>query len=405
MQTRTPRRSIAKTLAIALALLVTALPAAASDQTPVVAVDDVYTIAPSAADLVFNPNANDSDPLDGHLITSIVPVGTPVGSLIWSDSGLYSGAQVTYTPPATETVDRWTYTVGDGYGFSDTGTITINVVTPNQLPVANNDIATTTQGAAVTTNVLANDTDADGTLNLASLTITVNGSNGTAVAAGNGTVTYTPAPSYVGLDSYTYRVCDDDTACGTATVSVTVNASPESAPPPAAVFPFGDVDAASPYRGDIAKLLAAGITNGTTASTYSPTIGTTRGQMASFIVRAGSLDPATTDFFTDDDGSFHENDINAIAAAGVTLGCAPGRFCSNEIVTRGELASFLYRHLELAPAVPDYFTDDSGSVHEEAINALAEAGIVQGYGLGLYGPSQPVTRQEMATFIVRAFGL
>ena len=171
------------------------------------------------------------------------------------------------------------------------------------------------------------------------------------------------------------------------------------------LFPFGDVDVASPYKSDIAKLLAAGITNGTTASTYSPMVGVTRGQMASFIVRAGSLDPAAKDFFTDDNGSFHENDINSIAAAGVTLGCAPGRFCSSDIVTRGELASFLYRHLGLAPAVSDYFTDDSGSVHEEAINALTAAGIVQGYGLGLFGPSQPVTRQEMATFIVRAFGL
>ena len=405
MQTRTPRRRIAATLAIALAMLVTALPAAASDQTPVVAVDDTYTIAPSAADLVFNPNANDSDPWDGHLITLIVAVGTPLGSLIWSDSGPSFAAQVTYTPPATDTVDQWTYTVADMWGFTDTGTITINVVTPNQPPVATDDTATTTQGAAVTANVLANDTDTDGTLDLASVSVTVNGSNGSAVAAGNGTVTYTPGPGYVGLDSYTYRVCDDDAACDTATVSVAVNSSPESAPPPAAVFPFVDVDVASIYKGDIAKLLAAGITNGTTASTYSPRIGMTRGQMASFMVRAGSLGPATKDFFTDDDGSFHENDTNSIAAAGVTLGCAPGRFCSSEIVTRGELASFLYRHLGLAPAVSDYFTDDSGSVHEEAINALTEAGIVQGYGLGLFGPNQSVTRQEMATFIVRAFGL
>ena len=79
MPAKTRRRSIAATFAIAIALLVTALPAAASHGVPVVAVDDSYTIAPSAADLVFDPNANDSDPWDGHLITSIVAVGNSRG--------------------------------------------------------------------------------------------------------------------------------------------------------------------------------------------------------------------------------------------------------------------------------------------------------------------------------------
>jgi len=396
------RRSLAVTLAIALAIFVTALPAAASHGIPVVAVDDTFTIAPASADLVFYPTANDSDPWDGHLVTSIVAVGTPGGSLIWSDADLSSPAQVTYTPPASVTVDQWTYTVQDSMGYTDTGTITINVVTPNQPPVANNDSALTFKGTNVTTSVLSNDTDADGTLDLASLTVTVNGANGTAVAAGDGTVTYTPGSGYAGPDTYTYRVCDDDAACDTATVSVIVSASQDSTTP--SVYPFEDVAGDSPYRDDIAKLFRAGITNGTGDGTYSPTAGLTRGQIASFIARAGGLDPVAEDFFTDDNGSFHERDINSIAGSGITQGCGPGRFCLNDIVTRGELASLLYRHLGLAPADGDHFTDDSGSVHEEAINALTEAGVFTGTS-GLIGPDQPVTRQETATFVVRAFGL
>jgi hypothetical protein len=35
--------------------------------------------------------------------------------------------------------------------------------------------------------------------------------------------------------------------------------------------------------------------------------------------------------------------INAIAEAGITLGCEPGRFCPDDGVTRGQMATFLIR--------------------------------------------------------------
>ena len=65
--------------------------------------------------------------------------------------------------------------------------------------------------------------------------------------------------------------------------------------------------------------------------------------MASFLVRAFDLPPSSTDHFTDDEGSFHEADINAIAEAGVTLGCGGTRFCPDAPVVRGEMAAFLHR--------------------------------------------------------------
>ncbi len=65
--------------------------------------------------------------------------------------------------------------------------------------------------------------------------------------------------------------------------------------------------------------------------------------MASFLARALELPSSTTDHFTDDDGSSHERDIDAIAAAGITTGCTATTFCPNTDTTRGAMAAFLHR--------------------------------------------------------------
>jgi len=54
--------------------------------------------------------------------------------------------------------------------------------------------------------------------------------------------------------------------------------------------------------------------------------------------------------FVDDEGSMFEADIERIAAAGITMGCNPptnDRFCPNDYVTRGQMAAFLARGLDL----------------------------------------------------------
>jgi hypothetical protein len=95
---------------------------------------------------------------------------------------------------------------------------------------------------------------------------------------------------------------------------------------------------------------------------------------------------ASTDTFGDDDGSVHETDIEAIAAAGVTRGCNPPSndlFCPDRPTSRAEMATFLVRALGATGSVmpsdaPDAFADDETSVHESAINALAALGITRG---------------------------
>ena len=60
--------------------------------------------------------------------------------------------------------------------------------------------------------------------------------------------------------------------------------------------------------------------------------------------------PAPSGRFVDDDGSIHEPDIELIAAAGITLGCNPpmnDRYCPDGVVSRGQMAAFLVRALDL----------------------------------------------------------
>ena len=109
-------------------------------------------------------------------------------------------------------------------------------------------------------------------------------------------------------------------------------------------------------------------------------------------------------WFSDDDGSVHETAIEALAAAGIIRGCRQFLYCPAEEVTRGQFASLLVRAFPgLVPDdAEDYFGDDDGSVHEAAINALAAAGIADGCGPGSFCPVEELTRAQMSTMLARA---
>jgi len=174
---------------------------------------------------------------------------------------------------------------------------------------------------------------------------------------------------------------------------------------PACEAVFKDI-CGSPHEADIAWLAAEGLTSGCDAAKqlYCPDAELSRGQMADFLARALEL-PAGPDRFVDDDSSPYEASINAIAAAGITAGCSADgtRFCPDATLTRGQMAVFLMKGFDL-PAGPDAFVDDEGSPYEDAIDAIAAAGITAGCDEAkkLYCPDQKVNRAQMATFLRRA---
>jgi len=145
---------------------------------------------------------------------------------------------------------------------------------------------------------------------------------------------------------------------------------------------------------------------------YCPDEPVTRAQMAAFLVRAlGLTDTGGGNSFIDDDISIFENDIARLAASGITRGCNPPentKFCPDDIVTRGQMAAFLVRAMGYERPVVNIFDDDNGSVFEPDIDALASAGVTLGCNPPwnfAFCPDQPVTRAQMATFLARALKL
>lgn len=147
------------------------------------------------------------------------------------------------------------------------------------------------------------------------------------------------------------------------------------------------------------------MTNGTGESHFSPTLGVTRAQMASFLTRALGLGVSDVDFFIDDDSSLHQPDINSIADLGITAGCTQSLFCPTDGLTRGEMSMFLFRALQPEPSHTNFFADDDGHPFEQAIDALASHGIVLGTGDDRFQPDGMITREQMASLLARAFDL
>ena len=197
-------------------------------------------------------------------------------------------------------------------------------------------------------------------------------------------------------------------------VAVMVLLVAASAPAFAATGSFVDDDD-NVHEANIEAIAQAGITKGCNPPVndrYCPEDPVTRGQMAAFLSRALDLPDTPVDFFVDDDASTFEADINRLAAAGITKGCNPpdnDRYCPDDPVTRGQMAAFLVRAFGYTDQGDgDLFVDDDGSVFEGDIDRLAVAGVTLGCNPpdnDRYCPDDPVRRDQMASFLARALDL
>ena len=175
--------------------------------------------------------------------------------------------------------------------------------------------------------------------------------------------------------------------------------------------PFDDISGSVHYD-DIVYIADLGVTKGCNPPTnteYCPDDVVSRGEMAAFLVRAlGLTDDGGKDWFSDDDGSVFEGDINRLAQAGITKGCnaAGTKFCPGDAVSRGEMAAFLVRAFGYTdPGAGNWFTDDDGSMFEGNIDRLKVAGVTVGCNPPTndhYCPDSPVQRDQMASFLARA---
>ena len=174
--------------------------------------------------------------------------------------------------------------------------------------------------------------------------------------------------------------------------------------------PFEDVPTTHRFYEDIVWIAEEGITTGCNqaGTRYCPVRAVDRDQMASFLVRAlGLTGGETTDAFPDDDGNIHETNINVLAHNGLTTGCnqAGTIYCPNSSVDRDQMATFLVRAYELSGGeTTDAFTDDNNNIHETNINVLAHNGLTTGCNQAgtIFCPNRTVDRDQMAAFLHRA---
>lgn len=198
---------------------------------PVAVDDDAMTTAGTKVGVrVLN---NDSDP-DGDTVFLQSFGQASNGTVVRNNNGTIgdrSDDKLVYTPNEDFTgTDIFTYTINDGNGGTDTATVTITIQkdSVNAAPIAIDDHATTIKERQVGIRVLNNDSDPDGdSLRIESFT---QGNFGQVVRNNNGTIddltddrlVYKPAVDFVGIDSFSYTITDDNGGTDTATVTVTV---------------------------------------------------------------------------------------------------------------------------------------------------------------------------------------
>ncbi len=179
---------------------------------------------------------------------------------------------------------------------------------------------------------------------------------------------------------------------------------------------FSDVPPGYWAESFIDVVAANGITGGCGGGNYCPNSTVTRAQMAVFLersMRGGNFVPpaATGSMFLDVGANdFAANFIEQLALDGITGGCGGGNYCPQAPVSRAQMAVFLLRAkhgASFTPPAPSGVFTDVDTAHWAAgwIEQLAAEGITGGCGGGAYCPDNPVQRDQMAVFLVRAFGL
>ena len=121
---------------------------------------------------------------------------------------------------------------------------------------------------------------------------------------------------------------------------------------------------------------------------------------AALVLPAPAASAAGT--FVDDDDTPYEDAIEALAVDGIVEGCGTDMYCPRDPVLRDQTASLLSRALDLPAAARDFFDDDEHDIHEDAINRLASVGISHGCDADTYCTDQRLRRDQMASLLVRA---
>jgi len=177
-------------------------------------------------------------------------------------------------------------------------------------------------------------------------------------------------------------------------------------------MPFGDVPSGAWYYDDVAYVYANGLMNGTAADTFSPNASLTRGMLVTILGRYFDVDQSqyTNGTFSDvDQSQYYAAYVEWARQAGIVGGIGNNQFAPDAPITREDLAVILMRFAEYAglqlPTIKDYagFNDAANisSYAQAAVEALYQAGIINGKDGNIFDPQGTATRAEVAAMVHR----
>lgn len=123
--------------------------------------------------------------------------------------------------------------------------------------------------------------------------------------------------------------------------------------PVASVAGFGDVEDGRYFTAPVQWMVGDGITNGTSPSCFSPSVSVSRGQAAAFLWRMEGRPVAEPHPFSDVDKGWQQDPVSWLFAEGITTGTSATEFSPGDPVTRGQMATFLYRYQGSPPVTVD----------------------------------------------------
>ena len=172
---------------------------------------------------------------------------------------------------------------------------------------------------------------------------------------------------------------------------------------------FGDVEPGAWYETPVAWLAENDITTGVEPGCFAPVDLVTRGQVATFIFRfdiaLGGSPSGSGHPFEDVVADYQQTPIAWMYETGITTGTSPTTYSPQDPVTRGQFAALLWRYAgRPAAAEPHPFGDVTAPWQHGAIAWMAEAGITEGTSEITFSPNSAMTRAQAAAFMWRFAG-
>ena len=172
---------------------------------------------------------------------------------------------------------------------------------------------------------------------------------------------------------------------------------------------FIDITTADYFYEPVLWMADEDITEGVAENEFGPDLEVTRAQFAAFVHRfAGEPVPIEPNGFNDvPDGAWFDAPVSWMKENGITTGTSPTTYSPGMSVTRGQLATFLYR-LAGEPSVEssEQFDDvPPGQYFTDAVAWMVTFGITNGTGPTTFSPDELVTRGQIAAFLYRLAGL